>query len=218
MTRQRITLLTIGLLVFVLVSGCGQPADARGSSADVFEIAVVQEEQTETVAPVVSDIETVLTALLGYGDLRPLVKYVSTACTTADGLGGPPKCEPGQAEGTIVEAFPVLDMEGHFVSPDEIDPVLALRVKGLYAVYRPLPSPEASDWWPTGEYALLFGREMNDISIPVTALVQDGKLVRLVFSYGVSPAEILSGVPVEQILIAPEQAEAVAEDVLSKVR
>ncbi|MGD8753630.1 MAG: hypothetical protein PVG14_19535 [Anaerolineales bacterium] len=214
MTTYRIGFLIILMMVALLVSACGQSAEARGNSTDIFEVEIVQEDQEEIVESVIEEIKPVLIAIRGYGDRRSLVEYVSTACTTADGMGGPPKCKPGEAEGTLVEAFPVLATEGHFVRPEDIDSALDFVIKGLYAVYRPLPKSEASDWWPTGEYALLFDREFNDIPNPVTALVQDGKLVRLVFSIGMSPAQILNGVPVEQIIITPEQANAVVEDVL----
>jgi hypothetical protein len=214
MTLIQITRQSIIILVVVLLSACSQSAVAQESSADIFEITVVQEVQEELVESTIEEIKPVLIAMSGYGDLRSLVEYVSTACTTADGLGGPPKCSPGETEGTMVEVFPILATEGHFVRPEEIDPALEIVAKGLYAVYRPLPTPDLVDWWPSGEYALLFDREFNDIPNPVTAIVRDGKLVRLVFSIGMTPAQILNGIPVEQILITPDQATAVVNQVL----
>lgn len=196
----------IGILALALLSACSESAG--------FEIAVIKEDQAEAVEAVIEEIKPVLIAMSGYGELRPLVDFISAACTTADGLGGPPKCKPGEAQGTVVEVFPILDGEGSLARAGEIDSALEIRAKGLYAVYRPLPSPRESDLWPTGEYALLFDREQNDIHFPVTAHVQDGRIVKLVFSTGVSPSEILSGVPVEQILITPEQAPAVVDQIL----
>lgn len=218
MTLPEIAHRSILVLVVVLLSACSQSAVAQDSSADTFEIGVVQEDQEEPLESVIEEIKPVLIAMSGYGDLRSLVEYVSTACTTADGLGGPPKCNPGESEGTMVEVFPILATEGHFVRPEEINPALEIVAKGLYAVYRPLPTPNAEDWWPSGDYALLFDREFNDIPNPVTALVQDGKLVRLVFSIGITPAQILDGIPVEQILITPEQATSVVDQVLRSER
>jgi len=49
---------------------------------------------------------------------------------------------------------------------------------------------------------------------PVTVFVEDGKIVRLGFSYGVSPDVLLSAIPVENILITPGEAGKIMEQVL----
>jgi hypothetical protein len=134
--------------------------------------------------------------------------------TTADGLGGPPKCASGQTEGTLVEVFPVGEAEGYFVRPEEIDRTLEFTVDGLYAVYRPIPGRDPVEYWPVGEYALLFERQIYNTSQPVTVFVQDGRLVRLGFSsYPVDPAQALSAIPLDRILIPPEEARALTEQV-----
>lgn len=47
-----------------------------------------------------------LPALIG------LVRMASAACTTAVGAGGPPKCPPGAAEGTVVDYLPYFECDG----------------------------------------------------------------------------------------------------------
>jgi hypothetical protein len=96
------------------------------------------------------------------------------------------------------------------VRQEELEDFLAfnLTFKRLYAVYKVTPSPNLEPYRPAGEYALLFERELNDFPIPVTALIQNGKLVGLNFSVGESPEDILMGIPVADILIPPQQVES----------
>ncbi len=57
----------------------------------------------------VAAIDAVIAAVLN-GDadgLESLVRLSSVACTTESGLGGPPKCANGEADGTVVQALPV---------------------------------------------------------------------------------------------------------------
>jgi hypothetical protein len=111
-----------------------------------------------------------------------------------------------------VEAFPIADAEGAFVRPEEIDRALEFTVEGLYAVYRPVPGRDPVEYWPVGEYALLFGRQMNHVSLPLTVFVQEGWVVRLGHTpYPVDPAQLLSEIPQERILIPPEPARALTE-------
>jgi len=54
---------------------------------------------------------------------RELIHYTTTGCTTVSGLGGPPKCRADEGEGTPVEVFPVLGVEGRHVRREDIDRV-----------------------------------------------------------------------------------------------
>jgi hypothetical protein len=53
----------------------------------------------------ISQIDSVINAILSndLDERLALVRYANVGCTTAEGLGGPPKCEEGQTEGTPVE-------------------------------------------------------------------------------------------------------------------
>jgi hypothetical protein len=180
-------------------------------------VQLVPTTQVEANQEVTADILPVLEALF-WGtmeDRRALVQYITVGCTTADGLGGPPKCSPGQAEGTLVEVFPVGGAEGAFARPEEIDGTLELlSVEGLYAVYQPVPGVDPVEYWPVGEYALILERTLYNASLPVTAFVQDGKLVRLGFTNGpVEPEQLLGAVPLERVLMSPHEARALTEQV-----
>jgi hypothetical protein len=44
--------------------------------------------------------------------LLSLLQRASAACTTARGAGGPPKCPPGVADGTVIEYVPYFECDG----------------------------------------------------------------------------------------------------------
>ena len=110
-----------------------------------------------------------------------LVRYIQFPCTTADGLGGPPKCEGTEADGTVVTAFPVLYSEGTHVRPDEIQKVFGFTVRGLLAVYEVPESAYEADYWPAGEYGVVFTSE-DGTAHTVTLHLTNGEIVRLEFS------------------------------------
>jgi hypothetical protein len=205
------TLIRLLVVLFVVaLAGCGQ-------TADVLEVQIVPAAQVEANQEVAAEIMPVLEALF-WGSIeerRAVVQYISVGCTTADGLGGPPKCAPGQADDTPVVVFPVSDAEGHFASPDEIDGTLELlSVEGLYAVYRPVPGRDPVEYWPIGEYALIFENHRYNMSLPVTVYVEGGRMVRVQFAINpIEPDQLLDAIPLDRILIPPDEAKALTAQV-----
>lgn len=218
MARRQILICMLIMLLFGTLTGCIQSSNHIADTPnDIFDVRIALEDQDQVSQQVITEIMPVLEAFF-WGtveDRRSLVQFLTTGCTTADGLGGPPKCAPGEVQGTLVEVFPIAGVEGHFVRPEEIDRTLEFNVKGLYAVYRPTPGVDAEEYWPTGEYVLLFEREMLNASLPITFYIQDGKLVRLGFSHPVDPAELLNEIPLDQILLTPDEAKELTEQVTS---
>lgn len=218
MARKQILICMLIIPLFIALSNCRQSTNQiTDTPNDIFDVHIVLEDQVDVNEEVITEIMPVLEAFF-WGtieDRRSLVQFLTTACTTADGLGGPPKCAPGEAQGTLVEVFPIAGAEGHFVRPEEIDRTLEFNVDGLYAVYRPTPGVDPEEYWPTGVYVLLFEREMLNASLPITLHIQDGKLVRLGFSHPVDPAELLNEIPLNQILLTPDEAKELTEQVKS---
>jgi hypothetical protein len=120
---------------------------------------------------------------------RELVRLTQTGCTKADGLGGPPKCQGDQAEGTLVNVLPILGPEGHYASTGTLDRTLGFEIKGLYAVYYVSEEVWRAGYAPAGEVALLFIQQEHNI--PVTVHIDGGAIVRLDFHYSQSLESIL---------------------------
>lgn len=189
-------ILTMALLLVSMLSAC------QGAGG-VLEIQV--EETAQDRVP--ESVRQVAIKILQREDFGDLIQFRKVACVTSDGLGGPPKCGEGKAEGTIVEVFPIAQGEGFFVTPETIDTHLDFWVKQLYAVYQVANGAEDEPYWPAGEYALLFERDQNEIPFPITFYVEGGKIVRMTYHLGVTVSEQLNSIPVEQVVVSPMQVE-----------
>jgi len=199
------------LILLTLVSAC-----APINRTDVFEVGVEPATQTGSTEAIKNEMQPIVRAMLGgiISDQIAVLRYTSTPCDTVEGLGGPPPCPDGVPEGTIVDVFPVLGPEGGFIKPEEMEGFLTNSLlKSLYAVYRVTPNPNIEPYYPEGEYAMLFERDINDISMPVILQVKDGKVVRMDFRFGVLPEDMLKEIPVENILITPQEAKIWTETV-----
>ena len=148
------------------------------------------------------EIDAVIAAIMASDvDTRvALVRYTESACTLADGLGGPPKCQEGESEGTLVTAFPVLSSEGTQIRPENIHTVFDFSVRGLLAVYRVSDSAIKEDGWPAGEYGVVFTSEDGNFLHTVTVLMEDGRIVRLDFGMVWPPFESIENRAGEFIL------------------
>lgn len=172
-------------ILIVTITAC-QPALVE-EAADTL---VTQPENTQepTMPPTnaytnVPEVDEAIAIILSnnLADKRTIVEYTTVGCTNADGLGGPPKCEAGVAEGTAITYFPVLGPgEGHPVLPGNIDQTLDFTVTELAAVYRPSPETYRSPDYPIGEYSLVFARTGDET--PVTVQLTNGRMIRLDFS------------------------------------
>ena len=88
-----------------------------------------------------------------------LVRFVTAGCTKADGLGTTPRCENNQAEGTLVDFFPLGGLgEGSSVPASHLASVLDFEAKSLYVAYVVLEDLPDRAEFPRGTYALSFPR------------------------------------------------------------
>jgi hypothetical protein len=92
-------------------------------------------------------------------------------------LGGPPKCLPGEGEGTPVEVLPFLGPEGSFLRKDEIKNWQGFEASGIFAIYEVSTSAVSDENYPAGQYAILFVGKENQPAISLR--VKDGKIVRV---------------------------------------
>lgn len=137
---------------------------------------------------------------------RELIHYTTTGCTTVSGLGGPPKCRADEAEGTSVEVFPVLGVEGRHVRREDIDRVFLPGSKALYAVYHVPADAYEEDYYPAGGYGVVFVHSNPQRPYPVatTFHVGDNGIVRVVYSESPTTSlELEFGVKVEEFILPP---------------
>lgn len=106
-------------------------------------------------------------------DLVNLVKFSTLPCTKAEGLGGPPKCLPDEAEGTQVEVLPVLGPEGHFIRKSDISTWTGVESAQLYAAYKTAAGTYSDEFFPAGAYAIAF-RYPDETQGVVFQVTQDG--------------------------------------------
>jgi hypothetical protein len=129
------------------------------------------------------------------------MRFLIVACTNADGLGGPPKCLDGEAEGTLVEVLPFLDSEGHFLRKTDVSSFPGVNVTSLYAVYKVADTAYSEEAYPAGEYAIIFNSE-NDQGIVIQ--IREG-IVRMDNIYPpISLSEVVQRDAAELIL-APKE-------------
>lgn len=170
----------IGLLITVFsISACLQlPTPTQATSPEPQPTSAQDYHPLETRVEI-EEIDNVITAVAS-GDLRllrSLVKFTTAKCTLLDGLGGPPKCRAGEAEGTPVEVLPFLGSEGSFIRKDEIENWQGIEASGLDAIYRVSADVRAEEYYPTGEVAIIFLAPENR---PAASLrLSDGRIVRV---------------------------------------
>jgi hypothetical protein len=103
-------------------------------------------------------------------------------CTTAAGLGGPPKCREGEVEGTQVDVVFASSCEGFYLRQGELQETLGRFVEGdvrLAGVYR-----HNGLIFPSSQYVLVFSGESPAGRIARTLFVSDQGIVGITFACG----------------------------------
>lgn len=95
--------------------------------------------------------------------LRGLIRFTTIGCTTAEGMGGPPKCREGETEGTLVNVLPLMGPEGSFVYETDLSNFRPTGVIGIYAIYSVSDSAYSEEAYPAGEYAVILTTEVDPI-------------------------------------------------------
>lgn len=122
-------------------------------------------------------------------NLRALAEFFTAECTTRDGLGGPPKCREGEAEGTPVEVIAFLGSEGGHIRKEEIGNWNGVDASGVYAVYEVNTAVISSEqYYPVGEYVILL-LSQNDREA-VALRVGERGIVRVDTIFDASPENL----------------------------
>jgi len=148
------------------------------------ESAPPDRETTSNIPAVDKTVAVILSN--DYGARRELVRLSTAGCTTVMGLGGPPKCEPGQADGTAVEYFPVrlLQGEGWAFSAGNSHEALDFEATRLYSFYSQNPVSRYEPGSLGREFAVIFETvEQEGYRVFVIFhLNREGQIVQLDYS------------------------------------
>jgi hypothetical protein len=184
-----ISLLSVSLLV-----ACASPTSAPSEGYPL---------DTKTGVPVV---DRVLAAVES-GDpekMRTQIQYTSAPCTLADGLGGPPKCREGEAEGTLLEVLPFISSEGGHIRKNEISS-WQIDEDALYAVYRVSENALDEEYYPPGDYIVFLVPGENQ---PATILrIGDGGIVRVDSIFGEFPDSLKAVIErdASEVILPPKE-------------
>lgn len=210
-------LLISGFLPFILLlAGCApklpEPVDTL---VPVTETAVSSEPAAteDSVPPNAgyyplstrtgnADVDAVIAAVES-GDsrqLQDLIRFTDIPCTKAEGLGGPPKCEAGEAEGTPHTVLPILGSEGHFMREADLADFPGISVTGIHAVYKLSDSAYSEEAYPAGEYAVAFigGENQPDVVLHI----RDG-IVRIDYLYSPNSLDEVIQRDALELILAP---------------
>jgi hypothetical protein len=131
--------------------------------------------------------------------LQAAIQYTPTACvTTQEGIGAPPLCRAGEADGTKVDVIPLAQCEGFFARADEWR--LDAGAASLYGVYR----ASAAEQFPPGKYWAIFGRSDANNPSPAFAIVMnDDHIVGIHFGCAMKPAQMVEFERLTDVVVAP---------------
>jgi len=196
----------IGLLIVVfLVSACRPLSTPTQATAPEPHPTSPQKYHPLETRVGIKEIDNVLSAI-ATDDLQllhSLVKFATAKCTLLDGLGGPPKCREGEAEGTPVEVLPFLGSEGSFIRKDEIENWQGIEVSGVYAIYRVSADVQSEENYPAGQVAIIFGAPENRPAVSLR--ISEGGIVRVdhIFDASLQALDAILQQEASELILAP---------------
>ncbi|MGE3962456.1 MAG: hypothetical protein AB7F65_12315 [Dehalococcoidia bacterium] len=124
--------------------------------------------------------------------LGALAEVQEIGCTTAEGLGGPPKCEDGMPEGSVLRVFPTASCEGAWTNtPTQALGTFAYDAAGAWGVLQ-VQGEVVTDGWPSPEYLIVFHSTTVGEDWASYLEVADGRITRLVQGCGGTLDDLLA--------------------------
>jgi hypothetical protein len=194
------------LLVLVIAAGACAPVTPATPEPSPSPEAVQPSKGPYSLSTRTGDakIDAVLEAVASGSveDLHPFLAFSRLECTRQDGLGGPPKCQEGEDEGTIVEALPFLGSEGSFLRKEDLGNWKGIDVSGIYAIYDVSTEVYSDEYYPAGEQAILLNGSRDDQ--PIALRLRNGKIVRIdyLFDFGMESLDAILQREASNIILA----------------
>ena len=195
-------------LVLLLISACAPV------STPTQEVPTIESQPTSTTEKYhsfdtrtgIAEIDKILGALESSDPqkLRDEIHYSPLACKTVNALGGPPPCNEGEAEGTLVEVLPIVGSEGGHLRKEEIKDSFVLDVTDLYAVYKVSEKVFSDANYPRGDYGVILVGAYN--SSNAVLQINEGGIVRIDFVVDDSPDAFLNILErdASEVILAPK--------------
>ncbi len=134
-----------------------------------------------------------------------LVQYSELACTTAQGAGGPPKCAPGEAAGTVVKVFPFLGCSGEHMRASQVEGMLTAQLKSptLHSAFKLKDQGTAE--FPRGTTGIVFEIEPTSGKAGIVIGTNDaGKVISAYRGCGnIAATELFNAQKGTEVLLAP---------------
>lgn len=133
----------------------------------------------------IDEIDSVIDVILNGDEAArlDLVRYSTTACVMGSSFGGQPNCTGEEESGTLIDVFPIDFERELYYRPRDIQGIFGFTVRGLLAVYKVPEEAFQADYWPAGEYGVVFTSEEGGVPHIIIVLIEDGKIVRLDLDY-----------------------------------
>lgn len=145
------------------------------------------------------------------GDVEAIVErfaYLTVACESAPGIGGPPACDQDQPEGTEVDVVPLIGCEGEHIRESNAETIMGRWLEGttaeVYAVAT-LVTEGQDELYPEGDYVVVVSLEREDVGPEAFAfgLNEDGGIVSTGPRCQATAADILDQSAVDTVLVPP---------------
>ena len=193
-TRSLLLLFAPALAIAAIACGGSSYGDDRDSNATPSVPATSPTVVARTPEPTVPELtpirEIIAAAEVNDIDaLRLFLVFTPTACATnVQGVGGPPDCRPGEADGTLVPVLAIADCEGHYMREDELalDPMASGTITFVNTYNAP------SGFFPEGEQVLLFTRQMSGVGeIGMQFVLTDESISGIRYGCGITAEEMI---------------------------
>jgi hypothetical protein len=195
------------ILLVSAIAACAPLTPAVQEAAPTQRLVPEDAFHPLTVQTGIESIDQVLSAVSSddAGSLHSLIEFTNAKCTQQEGLGGPPKCREGEAEGTPVEVLSFLGSEGNFLRRDEIKDWTGISASGIYAIYEVNAAAISSEqYYPVGRYVIVL---VNGGNAPAAALrIGESGIVRVDTLFDSSPESLRATVDREAstVILAPK--------------
>ena len=218
-------LLTIGTIAAILAlaaAGCDdgdgggtrtptQPPSAGTPTAEPVETPAPE----PTSGPSFTDLARIILRVARDNRLdliEELGRFSPVPCTTSvEGMGGPPQCREGEANGTPVNVMLAAGCEGYYVREGEL-PFETFALVGtdgspLYGIYR-VTSSNIVQGWPDARYAVVLRQQAPPDRESVLALLTDDvSIVGFMQGCGETPQQWVETQGLTDVVIEPGAAE-----------